>query len=300
MFTNSKIRLSDLLEESDLTITRDAEISFAGKLSTDLPDRIVPLSTADQLKDGFAAGGMVAVITTDKLAEAIPEPLGLIQTPNPMAGLSVVQQMLVDHPSLQWKRFTSRIHPTAQISPAAVVAPYDVVIGPSTVVSAGANIGPRSIIGARCLIGPQTHIGAEGFQRNSSKPGHLMPQSGGVQIGDDVTMQSGCVISRAVFGGFTRIENKVLIDSLVSISHDCKIGSGTVICAKVSISGGSKVGNSAYLGPNSTISNGITIGDRVQVSLGAVVTQDVSSDQKVSGNFALPHENWLKLIRQFR
>ncbi|MCY4180454.1 MAG: hypothetical protein OXD48_09305, partial [Litoreibacter sp.] len=213
MFTKRKIWLSELLEGGALSIVRDAEIAFAGKLSTPLNDRIVPLQSQDHLERATRSDGTTAFITPEGLSQKIPDQFGLIIAPYPMAALAHVQSKLANHPTLQWDRFETRIHPSAQIDRSASIAPFDVTIGADTVIFPGAIIGPRTAIGARCSIGPNTHIGATGFQKDAGTPGHLMAQSGGVRIADDVTIQSSCVVSRAVFGGFTEINSEVLIDS---------------------------------------------------------------------------------------
>ncbi|MEM7470532.1 MAG: hypothetical protein AAF340_04210 [Pseudomonadota bacterium] len=300
MFTNRKIPLSSLLKDQSHTILRDAEIAFAGKLTTPLEHRIVPVSTHDHIAQANTATGVAALITPPDLSSEVPDGLGLILSDNPLETLAKIQTALAQTPSLQWDSFETRIHPTAQISKTAEIASTDVVIGPATQIGPGVVVEPRTLIGARCRIAAHTHLGAQGFEKDPGNPGHLLEQSGGVKIADDVTIQSSCVISRAIFGGFTQAGDRTLIDSLVSVSHDCNIAPDVIICAKASLSGRVKIERGAYIGPGSSISNGITVAQGGQVSLGAVVTRDVLENEKVSGNFALPHEKWLSFIKQFR
>lgn len=90
------------------------------------------------------------------------------------------------------------------------------------------------------------------------------------------------------------------MDAQVHVAHDCQIGKRVTITACSEISGRVEIGDDAYLGPNCTISNGVRIGAKATVTIGSVVVRDVAEGARVTGNFALPHENWLKLIRDYR
>ena len=63
------------------------------------------------------------------------------------------------------------------------------------------------------------------------------------------------------------------------------------------VTGSVTLGDDVWIGPNATIRDGITVGNGAMVSLGSVVTQDVRPGQRVTGNFAVPHEDFLAALK---
>ena len=54
------------------------------------------------------------------------------------------------------------------------------------------------------------------------------------------------------------------------------------------------------IGLNATILNGLEIGKDCNVSLGAVVTKNIPDGQKVTGNFAINHSDFINNLRKTR
>ena len=300
MFTHRRILLSELADVAGMTVLRDVEIAFAGKIPTALDCRVVPVSSAVHLDAAEAHGGIAAMIVPAALADDVPTTYGLAVSEEPVAALTRLQASLSAQEDFQWQSFSSRIDPSAHIDPSARIATRDVVIGAGTYVGPNAVIRPRSIVGTHCKIDAGCVVGADAFEADVTHPGGLVQASGGVEIGDHVTLQPNCVVGRATFGGFTKIGAGTLIDAGVSISHDCVIGAEVTICANASLSGRVVAGQGAYVGPSASLSNGVVLGDKCVVSIGSVVTKAVAPNTRVTGNFALPHAKWLALIRKFR
>ena len=299
MFTQRRILLSELAKAADIRILRDAEIAFAGKIPTALDGRVVPASSVEHLEAAAQQNGIAAIIVPGDLVDHVPQAYGLAVSDQPLAALAKVQAALASREGFQWDHFETRIDPSAKIDPSAHVAARDVVIGAGAFLGPNVVIQPRSIIGAGCRVQAGCVIGSEPF--DADKAGHgLMVASGGVEIGDHVTLQPNCVVGRATFGGFTKIGHGTLIDAGVSIAHDCVIGERVTICANASLSGRVTTGREVYIGPNAVISNGVALGDNSVVSIGSVVTKAVAPNTRVTGNFAMPHSKWLALIRKFR
>jgi UDP-3-O-[3-hydroxymyristoyl] glucosamine N-acyltransferase len=91
-----------------------------------------------------------------------------------------------------------------------------------------------------------------------------------------------------------------VVSSLVNISHNVSIGSACRVGAGACILGSSRIENKAWIGPNSTVANRIRIGEVARVSLGSVVVRDVAGGETVSGNFAVPHAEFLNQYRRLR
>jgi acyl-[acyl carrier protein]--UDP-N-acetylglucosamine O-acyltransferase len=301
MFTGNRISLSRISADLGLTLWRDAEIAYVGKVPTRLEARLVPAGKPAHMAEAALASGIAAYVVPADLSALVPERAGVILSDQPVATAMTVHEYLCDLPGFLWTDFDSVVDPSARIMPGAQIAPRNVRIGAGTVIGPNAVVLERSEIGAGCQIGANVVIGMEAFeQKAGASPKALLRQAGGISIGDHVTILPGCTIARSTFGGFNRIGDETKIDALTYIAHDCVIGARVTICACCDISGRVEIGDNAYLGPNCTISNGLRIGTKSIVSLGAVVTRDVPDGARVSGNFGLPHENWLKFIRAYR
>lgn len=301
MFTGSLIALSRIASELGLVLHRDAEVAYVGKVPTRLDRRLVPAGKPVHLADAAQETGIAAFVVPADLADQVPESTGVILSDTPVATAMAVHEYLCALPGFLWQDFDSQIDPSAVIMPGAHVAPKNVRIGPRTVIGPNAVIFERSQIGADCQIGATVVIGMEAFEQNSgASPKALLRQAGGVRIEDHVTLLPGCTVARSTFGGFNQIGRETKIDAQTYIAHDCRIGQRVTICACCDISGRVEIGDDAYLGPNCTISNGIRIGTKSTVSLGGVVIRDVPDGTRVTGNFALPHDKWLNIIRDYR
>jgi len=301
MFTRHKVALSEFADLANLKMIRDAEISYVGKIPTDLPDRVVPAAKPQHLESAKGHSGIAAFIVPADIAELVPHEFGLAIAEAPQIATGIIQERICEIEGFQWESFPSKVDASARIDPSAHIAPNDVTIGAETYVGPNAVILPRSIIGNHCSIGAGTVIGMEAFdQAAHAQHKRLMKQSGGVTLADHVTVQANCTISRSTFGGFTSIGKGTLVDALVYIAHDGSIGENVTICSNVSISGRVRIENSAYIGPQAAISNGLTVSEGATVSIGSIVTQNVPKRTRVTGNFAITHEKWLNMIRHFR
>lgn len=301
MFTEKKTALSNFAKIANLKVVRDAEFSYVGKIPTALTGRVVPAMKLSHIESAKHHDGIAAFIVPANIANLVPVEFGLAITETPQIAAGIIQEQLCADADFQWEGFQSKIDADANISPAAHVASHDVVIGAGTHIGPNAVILPRSIIGRNCYIGPGTVIGMEAFEHMAgSSPSRILPQTGGVRIEDYVTIQANCTVVRATFGGFTILGRETMLDCQVHVAHDCKIGQRVKLTACTEISGRVEIGDDSFLGPNCSISNGIKLGQKVHITIGSVVVRDVADGQRVTGNFALPHQKWLNFIRTFR
>jgi len=147
MFTYRRILLSELAEAAGMTVLRDVEIAFAGKIPTALECRVVPVGSADHLTSAEAQVGIAAMIVPAALADNVPTTYGLAVSEKPTAALARLQGAISTREDFQWQSFSSRIDPSAQVDPSAHISARDVAIGEGTYVGPNAVIRPRSIIG---------------------------------------------------------------------------------------------------------------------------------------------------------
>jgi UDP-3-O-[3-hydroxymyristoyl] glucosamine N-acyltransferase len=184
----------------------------------------------------------------------------------------------------------SGIHATAIVAPLARMAanvsigPY-AVIGEDVHIGAGTQIGAHCVIAAGCWIGADCRlhprvtfygsvrvgdrveihagavIGADGFGYAPSDGRYWkFPQTGIVEIGDDVEIGANTTIDRGSLDD-TRIAEGVKLDNLVHVGHNVKIGAHTVIAAQTGISGSSTLGRHVVVGGQVGIADHCTLED---------------------------------------
>lgn len=209
------------------------------------------------------------------------------------------------------------VHPTAVVHPEATVG-EDVFLGPYVVIESGAKIGDRSIIdahsyvghwaqlGADCHLFPHVTIrercrlanrvilhsgvviGADGFGYEFRDGGHQkIPQTGVVQIEDDVEIGANSTVDRARFGR-TWIRKGTKIDNLVQIGHNVTIGEHCILCAQVGISGSTRLGNFVTLAGKVGLSGHIELGDGVIFGAMSAIAKDVPAKSVMFGAPARP------------
>jgi UDP-3-O-[3-hydroxymyristoyl] glucosamine N-acyltransferase len=224
----------------------------------------------------------------------------------------------IANPYLAWSKavalfnpaptYAPGIHPTAVIGPEVTlgegvsIQPYAVIeagaaIGAGSIIGAhgfigqGSTLGPgcqlyphvtireRALIGARVVIHSGTVIGSDGFGYEFSGGRHVkIPQTGIVQIDDDVEIGANVTIDRARFGR-TWIQEGTKIDNLVQIAHNVVIGRHSIIVAQAGISGSSKLGQYVTLAGQVGVAGHIEIGDRVTVAAQSGISKNIPAGE---------------------
>lgn len=301
MFTERLFQLSSFSDRIPMVVERECEFSYVGKIPTRLEPRLVACTNEGHILQAVGAVGVCGMIVPNALRSKVPKSFGLATSNAPLATLFAIQADLAAMPEGQWKSFTTCIHPQATIMPGAVVAPKDVIIDEGVIIHPNAVICPRTIIGKNSTIGPGTIVGTDAFEVDTtSEPRRVLPQSGGVRIGQNVDIQAKCTIVRATFGGFTEIGDETKFDCQIHFAHDCRAGKRVRIAACAEISGRVDIADDAFIAPNVSISNGCSIGKGAFVTIGSVVTRDVPDGARVTGIFAIEHVKWLEFMRSIR
>ncbi len=185
------------------------------------------------------------------------------------------------------------------------------VIGERAVIGAGAWIGAGCSVGAGVRIGPQTRlypgvriyegcrigargiihagavIGADGFGFAPFQGGWVkIPQTGIVDIGDDVEIGANSTIDRGSAGD-THVGDGVKIDNQVQIGHNCRIGAYTAIAGCVGIAGSAIIGRHCQLGGAAMIHGHLTIADGTIVGAGTLVSRSLHEADFYTGVFPM-------------
>ena len=122
-------------------------------------------------------------------------------------------------------------------------------------------------------------MAADGFGYEFQNGKHVkIPQTGTVQIDNDVEIGANTTIDRGRFGR-TWIQEGTKIDNLVQIAHNVVIAKHCVIAAQTGISGSTRLGNYVTLAGQVGLVGHIEVGDRAIVAAQAGVSKNVPSGQ---------------------
>jgi UDP-3-O-[3-hydroxymyristoyl] glucosamine N-acyltransferase len=222
------------------------------------------------------------------------------------------------------------IHPSAVIDPSARVS-ASAHIGAHAVVERdarvgdGVMIGPNSVIGPRCRVGRDTRlhanavlvqdvrigercivhsgavIGSDGFGNARGDTGWVkVPQTGGVQIGNDVEIGANTTIDRGAIED-TVIEDGVRLDNLIQIAHNVRIGAHTAMASQSGVSGSTIIGKRCMFGGQSGIVGHVTICDDVVVGGATMISKDIREPGFYTGSFpAEKDREWKRKVARFR
>lgn len=171
-------------------------------------------------------------------------------------------------------------------------------IGDDCIIYSNVAIYHNTKIGNRTIIHSGAVIGSDGFGFAPQEDGTYkkIPQTGIVEIGNDVEIGANTCIDRAVIGA-TKIGHGVKLDNLIQIAHNVELGDNTVIAAQVGISGSSKLGKNVLIGGQAGITGHLTIADGVKIQAKAAVIRDVTEKGKgLSGIPAIDAREHYRLL----
>jgi UDP-3-O-[3-hydroxymyristoyl] glucosamine N-acyltransferase len=161
----------------------------------------------------------------------------------------------------------------------------DCRIGPNTTIS-------HALIGARVTIESGVSIGAQGFGFVPGPNGLLrMLQLGRVIIGDDVEIGANCAIDRGATED-TVVGAGTVLDNLVHLGHNVRIGRHCIICAQVGIAGSCVVGDGVMMGGQVGVGDHLTIGDGARIAAKSGVMRDIEAGATVGGFPAIAIKQW--------
>jgi UDP-3-O-[3-hydroxymyristoyl] glucosamine N-acyltransferase len=232
-----------------------------------------------------------------------------------LAGQCPVDCLLSESPYVTFARVTHLfddtpaavpgVHPAAVVSPQAQIDP-GASVGPHAVVEAGAWIGAGAVIGANAFIGrgsrvgagtrihpgavlyhdvhvgedctihSQAVLGADGFGFAPGPAGwEKICQLGGVRIGDRVEIGACTTVDRGALD-HTVIEEGAIVDNLVQIAHNCRIGKNTAIAGCTGLAGSTIIGANCTLAGGVGVVGHVEICDNVHVTGMTMVTKSIT------------------------
>jgi UDP-3-O-[3-hydroxymyristoyl] glucosamine N-acyltransferase len=295
--------------------------------------KVAPIDEAGPGEITFLANPRYQSFLAQCKASAIIVAPGLIQNPpgvstpsyletaTPYAAFAKILQLF--SAPVQFSRQISplaQIDSTARLGEKVTIFPHvfvsrGVVIGKETALYPGVFLGEDCRVGDHCVLYPNVvvregckvgnrvilHpgvvIGSDGFGYAGQGDQRLkIPQTGIVEIEDDVEIGANTTVDRATLGR-TVIGRGAKIDNLVQIAHNVIVGQNSVIAAQAGIAGSTRLGKDVTLAGQVGIVNHIQIGDGAVIGPQSGVAKTVPAGAVLSsGLSAAPHHQWLKVM----
>lgn len=283
------------------------------------------LATPKALEAGFKSKARTLVVPPKAKEQALTHANGrtILISPNPEKAMALVISAFF-RPTPYTNPAITGVHPTAVVSETARVAKTariashayiganvtlaenvyiganaviedNSVIGEATVIHPNVFIGHATQIGSRCEVHPNSVVGKEGFgYAHDEKFNHTrIPHQGRVVLEDDVHIGACCTIDRGTFGE-TRLERGVIMDNLVHIAHNNRIGRNSVLTSGFTMAGSSKIGANFVTGGKTVVTGHIEIADNVQLSALSAASKSVTQPGQYGGHPLQPLQPYLK------
>lgn len=287
-----------ILNNPDIALIQDAEVCGTELCTNIRFDNALTFLGDVKFLSSLCVNRPLSVICTNEVKDLLPNNIaGIIVSTDPKYVFFCIHNFLASQ--LQNKR-TTEIGESCLIEDSCIIAPFNVKIGNNVTIEAGVIIREHVTIGDDCVIGAGTVVGGRSFSstRHNGQTTNLT-DCGGVLLGKGVKICSNCHIACGTLKeDMTILDDYCQLDAMVHVGHGTHIGKGTFITAGVMLSGNTVIGDHVWLGVNATISNRLEIGNNAKVSLGSVVTKNVSPAETVTGNFAIQHKQFMHNLKK--
>lgn len=280
-------------------VLTDGEFKSIGNISQNKIKQLAFVESEKYLPLLLECPNISCIVTTEEIAAAVPDSLGVLVSNNPRISFYQIHNFLAQKTAFYGIPTPTFISRSSKIHPRAYVAESNVKIGERCYIGPNAMILENSILEDDIIVRAGSIIGTEGF-RFERIGNEILPimHAGGVLIHRGVEIQANSCIATAKFGGdFTEIGEYTKIDNLVHIAHNVVIGKRCAIIAGAIVAGSTVVGDDVWIGPNACISDQLRVGNNSFITMGSIVTKDVPSGQRVTGNFAIDHRKFIEFLK---
>ena len=320
-----QLRLEDLARLVQGECVGQFDLILEGLASLDAAQaKHIAFVNADKYLDHARASKAGALIVTPALKAQLDHCDNFIVVANPYLAFAILTHVFEKKHTQQGIESTAQIHPSAIIADSAYIGHYVVigehcVIGDETVIQSHVKIDDDVEIGKQCFIDSHVTvtgetkignrvrihansvIGGEGFGFAPYQgKWHRIAQLGSVKIGHDVRIGSNCSIDRGALDD-TILEDGVIIDNLVQIAHNVKIGANTALAAKCGVAGSSTIGKNCVLAGGVGIVGHISLADNVTITGMSMVTKTISeAGSYSSGTGLFESGQWKRTVVRLR
>jgi len=313
-----KKKLKELAEVVGGTVIGDDEVEISGVAAIEAAQTGEITFIANPKFFPMLAGTKASAVIVSKEIPSSPKPLLCIN--NPYLAFAKILTLFSQKPYQPGGIDpNARISPTAQLGHDLTLHPFisigdrcrigdrvtiysgayvgeDSTIGEDSILYPNVSIYPGTIIGKRVILHSGVVIGADGFGYvKDGKKNVKIPQTGSVEIEDDVEIGANTTVDRATFGR-TIIHRGVKIDNLVQVAHNVVIGEDSILVAQVGVAGSTQIGSNVTLAGQVGVADHVKIGDNVMIGAQSGVAQDLPGDQAYLGTPPLPHREFLRVV----
>jgi len=285
-------------------------VSGVGPIESAGPDEVSFLANSRYERYMETTAAAVVIVAADY---AGPPSRAMIRCADPYFAFR--QAMLAFHgfrqPHFDGVDARANVEPGAQLADGVRVGAFATVaagttVGEGTAIYPGAYVGPNCRIGRDCTIYPNvtlydgtvlhdrvtihagSSLGHDGFgYATHDGVHHKIPQTGRVELEDDVEIGAGCTIDRAAMGA-TIIGAGTKFSNLIAIGHGTRMGKHCLMVAQSGLAGSVTVGNYCVFAGQSGVVGHVRLEDGVRVGAQAGVTRDVPAGQELLGSPAMP------------
>lgn len=182
-----------------------------------------------------------------------------------------------------------------------VVIGDDTTIGNNTRLMANVTIYHGITIGSDCIIHSGSVIGADGFGfAPNGKEWVKIHQLGSVIIGNRVEIGACTTVDRGALGN-TVLEDGVILDNLVHIAHNVRLGENCAMAATSAIAGSTVVGKNCTFAGGVGVVGHIDIGDNMHFTGMTMVSSSLSEPGSYSSGTPMSTtKEWRKNAVRFR
>lgn len=206
---------------------------------------------------------------------------------------------IVDYLAKNQTRPSTVIDFSSEISPRAYISPVGVKIGRNCKIDPNVTILSDVTIGDNVIVRAGSVIGSEGFEHKKTTRGVLsVTHNGEVVIHNNVEIGANSHVAKGFSYRPTIIGESTKLDAFVHYAHGVQCGKECLIVAHAMIGGNVDIGDNVWIGPSAVITNRIVLEDNCFITLGSVVTRSVKKGETVTGNFAIPHQKFLKNFKR--
>lgn len=163
-----------------------------------------------------------------------------------------------------------------------------VVIGEGCTIYPGVKIYYGCRIGNGCTLHSGVVIGADGFGFAPTEAGYeKIPQTGIVEIADNVEIGANTTVDRATFGS-TKIGEGTKLDNLIQVAHNVSIGRHNVFAAQAGVAGSTHIADWNAVGGQVGIAGHLKVGSRNEIGAQSGVHRNIADGQRMLGYPAVP------------
>ena len=296
------MKLSEVTKGMEGTLLRDGSFDQLSYLTETGVDRFLAFFENEKFAAQLSNPKATCILTTPAQAEKIPGGIeGVFLCERPKEAWALIHNALADNEDYVGKSFDTVIGKNCSISPLAVIPEKNVVIGDNVTIEPFVVFRERVTIGNDVLVGAGTVLGVIPFNYAKDADGQpfRMKSAGKLIIGDHVEMLEYVTVGIGIFPWeSTVIGEGSKMDAFSNLGHGAHMGKNCEITYRAICAGNTRIGDNVFMGIGAITRPRVRVGDNARISIGSVVTTDVPAGETYTGNFAIPHQRYMKNLKE--